>query len=96
MIDPGDLADREMSAAAPDGEPEHDPQRPSWDCAACGQPWPCDPARERVATSPPHVRLRLMVSYLLDASQDRPYEPAGDMVASFVGWLDARDFPARR
>jgi hypothetical protein len=26
--------------------PEHPAARPAWDCATCGQPWPCAPAKE--------------------------------------------------
>jgi hypothetical protein len=28
------------------GRIEHIRVRPSWDCAACGQPWPCPNAKE--------------------------------------------------
>jgi hypothetical protein len=27
---------------------EHTAEHPSWDCRACGQPWPCGSARERL------------------------------------------------
>src|SRR4051794_13841654 len=30
------------------GADEHSAERPSWDCRACGRPWPCDPAREHL------------------------------------------------
>lgn len=28
--------------------PIHLPERPSWDCKFCGEPWPCGPARENL------------------------------------------------
>lgn len=38
---------------------EHLPQRPTWDCLACEQPWPCDPAREQLVTEFQHMRYSL-------------------------------------
>jgi hypothetical protein len=40
---------------------EHLPQRPSWDCLACEQPWPCDPAREHLTTEFRWMRFSLSV-----------------------------------
>lgn len=36
---------------------EHIAERPSWDCLACGKPWPCDPAREQLRTEMDPVQL---------------------------------------
>jgi hypothetical protein len=27
----------------------HTPDRPSWDCAVCGEPWPCAPGKVELA-----------------------------------------------
>jgi hypothetical protein len=31
---------------------EHCPDRPSWGCRACGEPWPCERARKNLADDP--------------------------------------------
>lgn len=64
----------------------HQPLRPSWDCAACGQPWPCRPARERMAAEA-DTSLRIAAwSWLEEAMRDMPDAPAGQLWQRFVGW----------
>ncbi|MEV4715118.1 hypothetical protein [Micromonospora sp. NPDC049374] len=41
-------ASRRVGAGS--GEAPHTPLRPMWCCRACGQPWPCGPARLRLRT----------------------------------------------
>lgn len=35
------------------------PSRPSWDCLGCGQPWPCAPAKVRLAEEYGRQRVNL-------------------------------------
>jgi hypothetical protein len=62
----------------------HVPARPSWDCQACGCPWPCDPAREERAGDP---TLSIYLSLqLADAASDMPWAPPGELWERFVAW----------
>ena len=38
----------EATKAKPVLGPEHLNSRPDWNCIACGDPWPCKPAREKL------------------------------------------------
>jgi hypothetical protein len=52
---------------------EHPPTRPSWDCAKCGKPWPCDPAREQLAGEMTKTELAVMMSVdMVDAAREDP------------------------
>lgn len=67
----------------------HPPTRPSWDCATCGQPWPCPPALvelgERYATDP--VALAVYMSTQLDhAVREMSTPDARDLYERFVAW----------
>jgi hypothetical protein len=67
----------------------HQPIRPDWDCAACGDPWPC-PTRKRQLTAEYHrtpVSMMLYLSgYFVEACQDLPHLPAGALHARFLRW----------
>lgn len=66
---------------------EHIAVRPSWDCGACGRPWPCDPARERLrATHGPTPLRILMWGYLEDAAPQLRDAPAGEVFDRFLAW----------
>lgn len=66
---------------------EHTPDRPSWDCGACGKAWPCDPAREElVATHSRTARLVLLWSYLEDAVAELPATSPGETFDRFLTW----------
>ncbi len=71
---------------------EHLPQRPSWECRACGDPWPCLPAKVEIevehAKDPTPVGIRLHRMYRL-AAWDADLPDAGDdaLYARIVGWL---------
>lgn len=100
MIDPGEWIEPHIQAAYDEqttavfddagvprpGEADHGPASPTWECAACGQPWPCDVARKRIGRLSPSRRTLLMASYMGDAAKDRPWEPAGDMYDRFIAW----------
>lgn len=71
----------------------HPPLRPSWDCATCGQPWACHPARvelaERYAGDP--ISLAVYVGMQLDhAAREMPNADPGDLYERFVAWTRYR------
>jgi hypothetical protein len=74
-----------MTAVAADGE--HVAERPSWDCRACGRPWPCDPAREALVIEMDRVTLAIyMWSNLEEAVMDLPRGPAPEFFERFIRW----------
>lgn len=65
----------------------HTPQRPSWDCLACEQTWPCDPAREHLKADQDLVQLAIyMWNQLEQAVHDLPPTPAAEMFERFLKW----------
>lgn len=61
--------------------------RPSWDCKACGKPWPCDPAREQLAASLDRTQLaEYGWARFEEAAGDMPDAPVGEMLDRFVRW----------
>lgn len=71
------------------GTLSHPPLRPSWDCAACGQPWACHPARvelrERYVDDP--VGLAVYAGMQLDhAARELPNADPSDLYERFVRW----------
>jgi hypothetical protein len=74
-----------MKAIAAEGE--HVAERPSWDCRACGNPWPCDPAREALVTEMDRVTLAIyMWSNLEEAAMDMPRGPVSELFERFIRW----------
>lgn len=67
---------------------EHQPQRPSWLCAACQQEWPCVPARNALlAAHGPGATLCLrMAGRLIDATADNLAGQSGELHQRFLGW----------
>lgn len=68
---------------------EHLPRRPQWDCQACEQPWPCDPARVRLAEvyGANRVNLAIYVAGLLFvATSELPTADTADLYERFVAW----------
>lgn len=66
---------------------EHVPLRPSWDCAACGRPWPCAPAREALAREMDVVQMAgHLWSQLEEAAGEIPGATAGDLFDRFLAW----------
>jgi hypothetical protein len=66
---------------------DHTAERPSWDCRSCGKPWPCDPAREALASEMDRVQLAIfMWINLVEAVGDMPTGPASDLFERFIRW----------
>ena len=66
---------------------EHMAHLPSWDCLACGKPWPCDPAREAMLRDMDATQLAIYVWVCLEEAAEHlpglPYEEAMDR---FMNW----------
>ncbi len=68
-------------------EGEHPAHRPTWDCAACGKPWPCDTAREQLATAYTRTYLVLFMSVdMVEAARDNPHLPPWELHQRFLAW----------
>jgi hypothetical protein len=68
---------------------EHTPEKPSWDCRACGRPWPCDPAREAMLiefSGMPSVLMFYLSSQATDAHGDLRL-PSGELFERFQAWV---------
>lgn len=65
----------------------HVAARPSWDCLACGKTWPCDPAREALASRFDRVQLAMYAwGQLEEAVGDLPAMPAAEAFDRFLAW----------
>lgn len=77
----------------PASRPEHTPDRPSWDCRACGKDWPCHPAREHLkaeaaqdgAGGPTRLAMQ-MWTRLEEFSLDVGPEPPKAAFERFIAW----------
>jgi hypothetical protein len=70
---------------------EHQPAYPSWDCKACGKPWPRDPTRECLTTLYDPTTLSIVMAERLneaagDLSSDRPSK----LFDRFLAWNRGR------
>ncbi|MDG4792433.1 hypothetical protein [Micromonospora sp. WMMD1082] len=70
---------------------QHTPLRPAWTCGTCDgdAPWPCPPARVRLAEryGRDRVSLSMYVGALLTAAlDDRPQDDPGELTTRFVAW----------
>lgn len=69
---------------------EHTADRPSWDCRACDKPWPCDPAREALATEMDRVALAIFMWLNFEEAADHlTNSPAGELFERFIAWTHA-------
>lgn len=70
-----------------DSDHDHIADRPSWGCATCGQPWPCEPAQQRLTTenSPTQVAMLMWVA-MESAAFDLRNMPVGTMFERFLRW----------
>lgn len=68
-------------------EPQHIEERPSWNCRACGEPWPCEIARKELAAelSPTRLRLHLWMRMEIAAADELGPSPK-EMFRRFFGW----------
>ena len=66
---------------------QHVANRPAWDCRACGQDWPCDPAREELATTMDRVVLAMfMGDRMVQAAYDIPSITPEELFGRFMYW----------
>lgn len=66
---------------------DHPPARPSWNCATCGRPWPCEPAQAWLAAGMTRATLVMhMASLRADAVIQSGRSPA-EISDRFVGWI---------
>lgn len=68
----------------------HMPTRPSWECAACGKVWPCEPRRHELLAEYDGALPALamfMYGYFIDAMQDLPDWNEHQVYRRFLGWL---------
>lgn len=75
------------------GAGEHLSTRPSWDCAACRQPWPCANAKHELLAEFqdfPSVLAIYMSSQMHEAfielTAHGPLSP-GELYDRFLGWI---------
>ncbi|HEX8631241.1 MAG TPA: hypothetical protein VF755_24035 [Catenuloplanes sp.] len=72
----------------PDG---HVPARPSWECSACGRPWPCAPARAELSEAFDPVELGVLAGErLAEAAGDLPALSPEQLFERFLGWTRPR------
>jgi hypothetical protein len=69
-------------------ENAHRPKRPQWDCEACGEVWPCPPAREVLAleTGGGTALAVLMWTYLEEFALDSGSGPLAGAFDRFIAW----------
>jgi hypothetical protein len=68
---------------------EHMPQRPGWDCLACGQPWPCAPAKVQLGEEYQGQGSGLMLYLHLqlnEAIKEHDWDGAENLYDRIVGW----------
>ena len=72
---------------------EHIRRRPSWDCACCGQPWPCANAKENLVREFnrfPTVLTIFMATQMYEAFDDlapRIKLPPRHLYERFLAWI---------
>lgn len=80
----------------------HLPQRPTWHCKVCNDPWPCKPARLLLLLEHRGNMIALSIfmgSYLHDAVRDlirlHPDTPldSGELFDRFLAWTNPRQLP---
>jgi hypothetical protein len=72
-------------------EVEHNADRPSWDCRACHDPWPCAPARARMLDEMSSIELAMFCwANLEEAAGDMPQMTAAEAFDRFMNWSRPR------
>jgi hypothetical protein len=66
---------------------QHWPDRPTWRCRTCGEPWPCEPARTELQTWPLLERTGVMGELFVAACSELRGWQAGELHDRFLGWL---------
>jgi hypothetical protein len=75
--------------SGPFGANGHEPNRRTWDCDRCAVPFPCDPAREALASSLDFVQLAMHGWTMLEAAVfdlGEACPPTGELFDRFVAW----------
>ncbi|WFE98856.1 hypothetical protein [Micromonospora sp. WMMD964] len=74
----------------------HGPVMPMWSCGGCGLPWPCKTRKRELraeyADAPVSLALYLG-SYLVQATEDMHWTPAGVLHRRFLGWSRDAELP---
>jgi len=79
--------DARAAAAYQHATDEHQPQRPTWRCAGCAEPWPCPTARAYLVRVVGPVQLAMiMATRLTEAATDLPGPEPGELWDRFVAW----------
>lgn len=66
---------------------EHTAHRPSWDCRACGKPWPCPTARTEMQATMDDVQLRMFLwTTAEEAAGHLPAMPMSEFAERFISW----------
>lgn len=72
---------------------EHMFRRPDWVCHDCGLPWPCPSRRVLLIAEAREMSrtgvLVFLAGCLVQAVEDRPAEPAGELYGRILGWFDS-------
>jgi len=67
--------------------PEHVAERPAWTCRACGDEWPCEPAKAAMRAEAQRTYLgMLMWTFLESFAQDATEEQFQDAFKRFIAW----------
>lgn len=70
---------------------EHLPDRPSWACLACDNPWPCVTAQLRLAeeytSAPLALTMYLTSQHVLAVGDIGETRTAADLYRRFLGWV---------
>jgi hypothetical protein len=68
----------------------HEPLRPSWACGACGQAWPCSPARVQLGEAYGEERVSLATQMAVQLGRAAGELPATttsrELYERFVEW----------
>lgn len=67
---------------------DHDAERPSWCCRACGEPWPCGPARERLVSEMDKVTLAIYLWVNLEEAVRDVKDSPSQLFDRFIRWTD--------
>jgi hypothetical protein len=73
--------------------PSHSGERPTWDCDACTQPWPCANAKDELLQEfhgYPSVLAVYMSAQMCEAVLDltaHGAEPPADLYERFLSWI---------
>jgi hypothetical protein len=65
----------------------HDAGHPSWDCLACGQPWPCNMARDALKAVLDRMQLAVYMWARFDeAVNELPPHLPSELFKRFLKW----------